>query len=181
MRRHISLLCVIFAGCVNSAVFAAPQRNVLLLISDNHNWNDCGCYGNQVVRTPNIDRLARAGVRFSHAFATTASCGPSRAVIFTSLHTHANRQYGHGHGYHTFQLMPKVRTVFQMLKDNGYRTTLLGKQHVMPRKSYPFTFNPKVGNRDVIGLAKAGDVAGDTTSWRAADRFANREEVPLSG
>ncbi|MCA8986215.1 MAG: sulfatase-like hydrolase/transferase [Planctomycetaceae bacterium] len=135
---------------------AAPLRNVLLLISDNQNQEDCGCYGNPVVQTPNIDQLAHEGVRFSHAFATTASCGPSRAVIYTGLHTHANGQYGHGHGYHTFRLMPQVRTIFQMLSDAGYRTALLGKQHTTPPESYPFTFNPRVNGRDVLGLAKAG-------------------------
>ena len=156
MSRQLLFLSLIIVGLSTAAVFAAPQRNVLLLISDNHNWNDCGCYGNNIVQTPNIDRLAKDGIRFKHAFATTASCGPSRAVIYTGLHAHANGQYGHGHGYHTFRLMPKVRTVFQMLKDNGYRTALLGKQHTTPTESYPFTFNPKIGNRDVTGLAKAG-------------------------
>ncbi len=150
------LLTFTALNALGAVVEGANQRNVLLLISDNHNWDDCGCYGNTVVQTPNIDRLAREGVRFSHAFATTASCGPSRAVIYTGLHSHANGQYGHGHGYHTFRLMPKVQTVFQMLKENGYRTALLGKQHTTPTESYAFTFNPKVGNRDVMALAKAG-------------------------
>lgn len=154
MRRQIVL--TVFLLLASEACEAASRRNVLLLISDNQNWDDCGCYGNEVVQTPNIDRLAKEGVRFSHAFATTASCGPSRAVIYTGLHTHANGQYGHGHGYHTFRLMPKVRTVFQMLVDNGYRTALLGKQHTTPEEQYPFTFNPKIANRDVLGLAKAG-------------------------
>ena len=144
MRRMIvPTLCLMLILLASSAGHAAGRRNVLLLISDNHNWDDCGCYGNDVVQTPNIDRLAKQGVRFSHAFATTASCGPSRAVIYTGLHAHANGQYGHGHGYHTFRLMPKVRTVFQMLVDNGYRTALLGKQHVTPEEQYPFTFNPR--------------------------------------
>ncbi|MCA9144893.1 MAG: sulfatase-like hydrolase/transferase [Planctomycetales bacterium] len=157
MRRVLALsLCLVLVGLAGAVSHAAARRNVLLLISDNQNWNDLGCYGNNVVQTPNIDRLAKQGVRFSHAFATTASCGPSRAVIYTGLHAHANGQYGHGHGYHTFRLMPKVRTVFQMLVDNGYRTALLGKQHTTPEDQYPFTFNPKIANRDVMGLAKAG-------------------------
>jgi N-sulfoglucosamine sulfohydrolase len=139
------------------AVQAAPHRNVLLLISDNQNWDDCGCYGNPVIKTPHIDRLAAEGVRFEHGFATTASCGPSRAVIFSGLHAHQNGQYGHGHGYHTFRLMPNVRTIFQLLKEGGYHTALLGKQHVTPLESYPFDFDPKVNSRDVAGLATAAE------------------------
>ena len=127
---------------------------MLLLISDNQNWVDCGCYGNDVVKTPNIDNLAKQGVRFDYAFATTASCGPSRAVIYTGLHSNQNGQYGHG--YHTFGLIPKVQTVFGLLKQNGYRTALLGKQHTTPAKAYPFVFDPKIGNRDVMGLARVG-------------------------
>ena len=138
-----------------SAVHAAPHRNVLLLISDNQNWDDCGCYGNPVIKTPHIDRLAAEGVRFEHGFATTASCGPSRAVIYSGLHAHQNGQYGHGHGYHTFRLMPNVQTIFQLLKASDYRTALLGKQHTTPLESYPFDFDPKVNSRDVAGLAAA--------------------------
>lgn len=153
VRMSLLTAAVVLATC--SAAKAAPRRNVLLLISDNQNWNDCGCYGNPVIKTPNIDQLASQGVRFEQAFATTASCGPSRAVVYTGLHAHQNGQYGHGHGYHTFQLMPKVRTIFQLLKASGYRTALLGKQHVAPRDSYPFDFDPRVNSRDVAGLAKA--------------------------
>lgn len=58
------------------------------------------------------DRLAAEGVRFTLAFATTASCGPSRGVIYTGLHAHASGQYGHAHGYHNFGLLPHVETAW---------------------------------------------------------------------
>jgi len=57
------------------------KKNVVLMISDNQSWFDVGCYGNEVVKTPNLDEFAKTGVRFEQAFATTASCGPSRAVM----------------------------------------------------------------------------------------------------
>ena len=145
----------LLAGAASSE--AAPPRNVLLLISDNQGWPDCGCYGNNVVQTPHLDRLAAEAIRFDYAFATTASCGPSRAVIYTGQQTHSNGQYGHGHGYHTFRLKPKVTTVFQRMQQAGYRTALLGKQHVTPPEAYPFDFNPKVSGRDVVGLAEAAE------------------------
>ena len=146
------LMLGLLLGC--SLTDIAGARNVVLLISDNQNRDDCGCYGNTVVQTPNINALARRGVRFTDAFATTASCGPSRAVIYSGLQTHANGQYGHGHGIHTYRLAPAVQTVFKMLGDAGYQTALLGKQHTTHPESYPFSFNRKVSGRDVTQLAK---------------------------
>ncbi len=148
------LRCLIFAfTLVGTHASAAPNRNVLLLISDNQNKDDCGCYGNNVIQTPNIDKLARQGVRFLDAFATTASCGPSRAVIYSGLQTHSNGQYGHGHGIHTYTLQSNVKTIFTLLGANGYHTALLGKQHTTHPDSYPFTFNRKVSGRDVTQIA----------------------------
>ena len=92
----------------------SKQKNVLLLISDNQSWFDVGCYGNQVIKTPNIDQLAKEGVRFEQAFATTASCGPSRAVMYTGLLTHANGQYAHPHREHNQEIRPDVTTVFAL-------------------------------------------------------------------
>ncbi|MFK8112839.1 MAG: sulfatase, partial [Rubripirellula sp.] len=153
--RVTPTVCVLAFGCLVANVCeAARGRNVVLLISDNQNKDDCGCYGNTVIQTPNIDQLARQGVRFLDAFATTASCGPSRAVIYSGLQTHSNGQYGHGHGTHTFRLNPKVETVFKSLGDNGYHTALLGKQHTTHPESYPFTFSRKVSGRDVTKIAR---------------------------
>ncbi|NNE92436.1 MAG: sulfatase [Verrucomicrobiales bacterium] len=150
-------LCVIFFCTVLAA--SASAKNVLLLISDNQSWFDVGCYGNDVVETPNIDKLAAEGVRFEQAFATTASCGPSRAVMYTGLLTHANGQYAHPHREHNQEIRPDVTTIFEMLKSNGYRAGLVGKDHVRPVEKYPFDFNPKKrqGSRNVAWMAKQAD------------------------
>lgn len=132
---------------------AAEKKNVLLLISDNQTWTDLGCYGNPVVQTPNIDKLAAEGVRFDQAFATTASCGPSRAVMYTGLLTHSNGQYAHPHREHNQQLREDVTSVFAMLKGGGYRTGLIGKDHIKPLEKYPIDFKPRGSSRDVSGMA----------------------------
>ncbi|MBC8352798.1 MAG: sulfatase [Planctomycetes bacterium] len=136
---------------------AAETKNVVLLISDNQTWFDVGCYGNRVVQTPNIDRLATEGVRFESAFATTASCGPSRAVIYSGLLTHRNGQYAHPHREHNQEIRPDVTTVFAMLKENGYRTGLIGKDHVRPLEKYPIDFKPRTKSRDVLAMAAMAD------------------------
>jgi N-sulfoglucosamine sulfohydrolase len=152
---RLLILGVLLLG--SSLADAPAAQNVVLLISDNQNQDDCGCYGNTIVKTPNLDALARRGVRFTDAFATTASCGPSRAVIYSGLQTHANGQYGHGHGIHTYRLAPKVDTVFKLLGEAGYHTALLGKQHTTHPESYPFTFHRQVSGRDVTRIAKVAE------------------------
>jgi N-sulfoglucosamine sulfohydrolase len=111
----------------------AAQKNVLLLVSDNHTRTDLGCYGHPTVKTPNLDALAARGTRFSLAYCTSPSCGPSRAVIYTGLLTHANGQYTHPHSFHNGVLNKDVTTVFDLLKAGGYRTALLGKAAIGAR------------------------------------------------
>ena len=152
MNRCIAIVSVLFF--INSVDGA---KNIVLLISDNQNQADCGCYENHVVQTPNIDQLARDGVRFRDCFATTASCGPSRAVIYTGVQTHRNGQYGHGHGYHSYRVLPTVDSVFKLLSKCGYQTALLGKRHTTPQESYPLTFEGNVNGRDVTGIAKLAE------------------------
>ena len=65
---------------------ADPQRpNVVLIMTDNHSPWTLGCYGNQEIRTPNIDRLSREGFQFNRAFANNAVCSPTRATVLTGL------------------------------------------------------------------------------------------------
>ncbi|MEW6306253.1 MAG: sulfatase [Verrucomicrobiota bacterium] len=128
MKRILVLALLAMA----TPLLAAP-RNVLLLISDNHSRTDLGCYGHPTVKTPNLDALAARGTRFTHAFATVASCSPSRAVIYTGLLTHANGQYSLAHAFHNGVLATGVTTVFDLLKKGGYRTALLGKANLGAR------------------------------------------------
>lgn len=154
MLRIVPLLAL-FLGLANSALAADMQRNVLLLISDNQSWPDLGCLGNQEVQTPHLDGLAADGTLFVNAFVPTASCSPSRGVIYTGLHGHDNGQYGLQHGLHNFQQRPHVQSIFMLLAAAGYRTAMIGKKNVGPDALYPIDFEPKVGLRDSIALAAA--------------------------
>ncbi|MCH9656456.1 MAG: sulfatase-like hydrolase/transferase [Planctomycetes bacterium] len=156
MRFLFQLLVITCLTHTSNSLFSAEQRNVLILFSDNQNWNDCGCYGNQIVKTPNIDQLAREGTRYEQAFATTASCGPCRGVFYTGLHVHANGQYGHPHGDHNFRLKPKVKTIFSLLAQNHYRTGMIGKYHLFPEDT-TIDFKPKINGYRVQGMADLAD------------------------
>ena len=70
-----------------SQAAAATRPNILLAIADDWSFPHASVYGDRTVRTPNIDRLAREGVRFTHAFAASPSCTPSRAALLTATRT----------------------------------------------------------------------------------------------
>src|SRR5687767_12539697 len=163
MGRFIALVsCLV---CLNAAAPGAeraardeagrrPARNVVLLIADDLG-PDLGCYGNQVVRTPNLDALAAEGVRFSHAFTTVASCSPSRAALFTGQFIHANGQYGLAHAEHNQHTLRRAKSLPALLNAAGYRTGIVGKVHVQPREVYPFSAELKTDPRDVAQVARA--------------------------
>ena len=73
------------ASCLTPAAGAADSKppNIVFLMTDNQRWNMLGCMGNDIIQTPNIDRLSERGVRFDNTFCTTAICAASRASIFT--------------------------------------------------------------------------------------------------
>ncbi|GEO07456.1 heparan N-sulfatase [Adhaeribacter aerolatus] len=107
-------------------------------MADDHGTDALGCYGNPVIQTPNLDKLAAEGVRFTNAFCTTASCSPSRSVLLTGLHNHANGMYGLEHTYHHFNSFENVAGLPELLAKKGYRTARVGKFHVAPEKVFQF-------------------------------------------
>lgn len=134
-RLLLSVLALLTVAV--STVSAAERPNVVLFVTDDQS-PDAGCYGNPVIKTPNMDALAAEGVRFTNAFCTTASCSASRSVILSGLYNHANGQYGHQHSYHHFKSFEKLRTLSKRLSEAGYHTARIGKYHVAPEEVYPF-------------------------------------------
>ncbi|MCS6851203.1 MAG: sulfatase [Gemmataceae bacterium] len=155
MCPSIALLALGLSAA-SSASAEPARRNVVLMIADDLGL-DLGCYGNAVVRTPRIDGLAKNGVRFLHAYATTASCSASRAVILTGLYTHSNGQYGHAHSPHNFHALPGVQGLPKILRAAGYRTGIVGKLHVLPPEVFPFDAEitaTKGGNRNGVQMGR---------------------------
>ncbi len=115
------------------------QPNIILILNDDMGYSDIGCYGGEI-ETPNLDRLANQGVRFTQFF-NTARCCPSRASLLTGLHPH---QAGVGHmvsddglpGYRG-DLSPATATIAEVLKEAGYGTYLSGKWHITHRIDAP--------------------------------------------
>lgn len=137
---------------VATADDSATQPNVILFVTDDLS-PDLGCYGNKVIKTPNLDALAADGVRFDNAFCTTASCSASRSVILTGLHNHKNGHYGHQHSYHHFSSFDRYTSLPVRMSEIGYRTARSGKYHVAPEAMYRFDKALKGSGRNAADLA----------------------------
>ncbi len=110
----------------------APRRsrpNVVFILADDLGYGDLGVYGQKLIRTPNIDRLAAEGIRFTDFYAGSTVCAPSRAVLMTGRHTgHAGVRGNAGGGAVSIQALgPGERTIAHLFKDAGYATALFGK------------------------------------------------------
>lgn len=101
---------------------AAERPNIVLIVLDDVGYSDYGCYGGEIA-TPNIDRLAREGLRFTH-FYNNAVCVPTRASIYSGLYP---RYVG---PESRISLTPEMCTLAEVLKQAGYRTSLSGKWHL---------------------------------------------------
>jgi len=128
-------------------------RSVMVVIGDDHS-PVAGCFGNPVISTPHLDRLAREGVRFTQAFCTTASCSASRSVILTGLHNHSNGQFGHAHDPHNFHTHQWVQSIPRLAKARGFLTGVIGKLHVNPPSVYTFDQEIPGAPRNVYEMSR---------------------------
>ena len=106
-----------------------PRPNIILILADDMGFSDLGCYGGEI-RTPNLDRLAAGGVRFSQ-FYNCALCGPSRAALMTGLQPH---QVGITNW--TGLLNNRCVTVFELLKRAGYTTCAVGRLDMVTAENW---------------------------------------------
>ncbi|WP_201301067.1 sulfatase family protein [Sunxiuqinia indica] len=114
-----------FTGMNQSQGSSTQKPNFVFIIADDISWNDFGCYGNKVVKTPHIDKLASEGLLFNNAFLTASSCSPSRCSIISGKYPHSNGAAE----LHT--ALPESEIPFPLLlKENGYYTAHAGKWHM---------------------------------------------------
>ncbi len=153
MIRRISTVIVamltslLLAGAVHGEP-AAEKPNIVLILIDDLGWADLGCYGNSFNETPNIDRLAREGMRFTNAYSACCVCSPTRASIMTGkyparLHL---TDFIPGHPrpwaklkvpHVNLQLPLEEITIAESLKPAGYVSAAIGKWHLGDRNFYP--------------------------------------------
>ncbi|CAA6676295.1 MULTISPECIES: sulfatase [unclassified Lentimonas] len=151
MRYIIPLLL----AALSVQLSAAQKPNIILFVTDDHGMDALGCYGNPVIQTPNMDKLAENGVRFTNAYCTSASCAASRSVILTGKYGHATGSYGHVHDYHHFSTFDGVDSLPVLLEAAGYQTARVGKYHVAPEAVYHFDTTLEADPRSTIEMAEA--------------------------
>ena len=132
MKRHIlSALLFIAGACIFSSVTATATKpaktpNVIYILADDLGMGDLGCYGQQKLKTPNIDRLADEGMRFTDHYSGNTVCSPSRAVLMTGQHPGHVHCRGNG-SENGFALDSEMTTLPRLFKDAGYATGAFGK------------------------------------------------------
>ena len=134
--KLLSLICAISFGSA-LPLAAADHPNVVLILADDLGYGDLGCYGTTKVKTPNIDRLAREGRRFTDAHSASAVCTPPRYALLTGQYPfRANGGRGlWGPVPVTSGLLvdPNKLTIADVFKRQGYATAVLGKWHLVCR------------------------------------------------
>lgn len=118
--------CLLLGGCDESAMDmkdAALKPNIIFILVDDLGYGDLGCYGQEKIQTPQLDRMAREGVRFTQHYAGNTVCAPSRGALVSGLHT--------GHctvrGNEKVLMRPDEPTLGTVLKQAGYETACIGK------------------------------------------------------
>ncbi len=125
--KHL-IEAILLAGATLSLA-AAPQPNLIWIMADDLGYGELGCYGQKVIQTPNVDRMAREGMRFTQFYAGATVCAPSRSVLMTGQHHGHTRVRGNaGQANPAAQaLKPGDVTVAGVLQKAGYATALIGK------------------------------------------------------
>ena len=131
--NKIETILLIFLVCFYSGV-ASARPNIILIVADNQSSSLIGAYGNKEIKTPNIDQLAREGIRFNYAFSVNGVCSPTRATLFTGLMPSQTGVHvalpwddikvSNWSAIREFQSLP------QSLSEAGYSTALVGKYHL---------------------------------------------------
>jgi arylsulfatase A-like enzyme len=176
----LGLAVLLLAGTAVRAEAAPPKPNVLFLIADDLNC-DLGCYGHPQVKSPNIDRLARQGVRFERAYCQYPLCGPSRAAFMCGLYP--DQTLIHRNAIRIRERLPEAETMSQMFRTGGYTAVRVGKiyHYNVPADigtdghddpaSWDRVFNPRGRDKDdepkIFSLVPGK--FGGTLSWLAAE------------
>lgn len=126
----VSLLLCDLTSLAQPATRPAQKPNVILIYADDIGYGDLSCYGNAKVKTPNVDRLASGGLRFKNAYATSATCTPSRYSLMTGEYAWRQKGTGIAPGNASLIIRPGRSTLPGVFRAAGYQTGAVGKWHL---------------------------------------------------
>jgi arylsulfatase A-like enzyme len=138
----LAIVCVVFAACSaktstnNQEPKTEKQPNILFLLADDLGYGELGCYGQKVITTPVLDKLAEDGMRFTNFYAGNPVCSPSRAILMTGISSSYNNVRGNGgwlpdkESFGRITIKKTDLTIAEMLKKASYQTAFIGKWHI---------------------------------------------------
>lgn len=130
---------LLFSRCQNFSVLQAKKPNIILIVADDLGYGELGCYGQDIIKTPHIDKLAAEGMKFTQFYSGSPVCAPSRCVLLTGKHTgHSyirnngrpmGREHKPGQGIFAGQnpIPASEITIAELLRQGGYTTAAMGK------------------------------------------------------
>ncbi len=126
MNQLFAAVCCL----VSTVVFAGEKPNVIVIMADDLGYGDAGCYGASALKTPNIDRLAAGGTRFTSGYCSASTCTPTRFSLLTGTYAFRVKGTGIAPPAAPAIIQPGTPTVASLLKQAGYRTAVVGKWHL---------------------------------------------------
>ena len=142
------------------------SKNVVLILADQLRADCVGCYGNDTIRTPHIDALARSGVRFENTFAQHPQCAPSRAALMTGRYPHVNGAISN----HTAMGESKV-TLGEFFREAGYRSIGVGKLHLFDQKEKASLVDTMISGGQHSGATSPECLNEDYKRWPKENGF----------
>lgn len=154
LLNSISLL-PLSSFCATTALGAATPPNIVLIFCDDLAYSDLGCYGNQTAKTPNLDRMAREGMRFTDFYVGQPVCSASRAALMTGCYPNRVGIQGALSPKSKTALNTNEITIAELLKTRGYATAIYGKWHLGHTADY---LPSRQGFDDYFGLPYSNDM-----------------------
>ena len=138
------LLALVPAGV--HAETESSKPNIVVFLADDMGWGDSATYGHPLIQTPNLDKLASQGVKFTQCYSACGVCSPSRSAILTGRTPYRNGVYRHLSGLHEAHLRRSEITYPKLLKTIGYETCHVGKWHLNSKPQFNTTEYPQPGD-----------------------------------
>jgi arylsulfatase A-like enzyme len=164
---------VLFLGFLATATYAATPPNVILIFADDLGYGDIGCYGSKNP-TPNLDRMAKEGVRFTDFYVAQAVCSASRAALLTGCYSNRVSIQGALFPGSKVGISDKELTMAEMFKSRGYATGIFGKWHLGDASEF---LPARHGFDEYVGLPYSNDMLPTTAARNPPLPLSDGEKV----